>query len=67
MYLICILKVYYIYYLLTNYFILLQNENDTFEDSIWKPKIQYGSYPGNDENTQRDIGDEIAEQSSKLK
>jgi len=45
---------------------LLQNDNDTFEDSIREPNTQYGSYLGDDENTQRDVGDEVAEESSKV-
>jgi len=45
---------------------LLQNDNESFEDSIREPNTQYGSYPGDDENTQRDVGDEVAEESSKL-
>ena len=66
MYHIGILKVYYVYYRLTYCFILLQNENDTFEDSIQEPNTQYESYLGDDENTQRDVSDEIAEESSKV-
>jgi len=28
-----------------------QDENDTFENSNREPNTQYGSYPGDDENT----------------
>ncbi|AAF31286.1 Several near identical copies of this gene are pr_ [Arabidopsis thaliana] len=31
-----------------------ENDNESFEDSIREPNTQYGSYPGDDENTQRD-------------
>nr|AAD25852.1 hypothetical protein [Arabidopsis thaliana] len=44
-----------------------ENDNESFEDSIREPNTQYGSYPGDDENTQRDVGDEVAEESSKDK
>ncbi|CAB88532.1 putative protein [Arabidopsis thaliana] len=44
-----------------------ENDNESFEDSIREPNTQYGSYPGDDENTQRDVGDELVEESSKDK
>ncbi|AAC62793.1 T2L5.5 gene product [Arabidopsis thaliana] len=44
-----------------------ENDNESFEDSIREPNTQYGSYPGDDENTQCDVGDEVAEESSKDK